>query len=85
MLKIEIDGFHREIICQGSVQKVLAEISMVVNGVYFSIKKYNPAVAEAFRRTLTRAVSDPDSPIWSKEAYGGHGLLVGGVFKKPHE
>ena len=85
MLKIEIDGFHGEITCHGSVQTVLAEISMAVSGVYFSIKKYNPAVAEAFRRTFTRAITDPNSPIWTEECYPSHSILVGGVFKKPHE
>lgn len=85
MLTIKVDEAARMISCNGSFTTILTEMCIAVNGVYESIARRDPALAEAFRRGFVSAVTDPGSPVFRSDVCTGTTIFAGGIFKKPHE
>ncbi len=85
MLKIKVDSDTRMISCNGSFTTILTEMCIAVNGVYESIARSDPALAETFRRGFGAAVTAPGSPVFRSDVCTGTTIFAGGVFKKPHE
>lgn len=71
--KIE-DGQILEMDVRGTMEENLADVAMLINGIYSMIAKSRPDVAEVFRRVLLAGIA-PDSPTWEKRDYNGLAIV----------
>lgn len=77
MLNIRIDHkkLEGEIMFSGTAQDLLVELSHAISHIYCKFLASDPALAEVYRYSLTKALSDPNSPIWEKNATPA-GILI---------
>ena len=68
------DGQILEMDVRGTMEENLADIAMLINGIYSMIAKSRPDVAKVFRRVLLAGIA-PDSPTWEKQDYNGLSIV----------
>lgn len=73
-IKVGEPGIHVE--ATGSLDEITAEICIVINSLYNTVRKQDDEMATGFRYMLAQAITDPKSPVWGKEIPGGLGLVV---------
>ena len=71
--KIE-NGSIIEMDVEGSMEENLAEVAMLINGIYSMIAKTRPDVAEVFKHVLLAGI-EPSSPVWEKRDYNGLAII----------
>lgn len=76
MLDVKVNGSGCRITARGSGVELLAEITLLINDLYSAIYKQDKQMATDFRRELTRAIVDPESPAWNTEICRGKGFMV---------
>lgn len=73
MLKIEMNPQGQTVIqAAGPLKDIVAELGIVIGGVYAGMNRSDEAGARDFKRAMQRVMMD-DSPAWSGE------ILAGGV------
>ena len=59
-------GRHKaEIVAQGRIIEIMADIGQVIGGVHMQLKRSDPAIARIYRRELVRLLTDPETPLWN--------------------
>lgn len=67
---IEEGGKAHSLVVAGDLSTLLADVSTEISLIHENLRAQSPAIAELFRNTLIRAISDPKSPIWSSTHQG---------------
>ena len=67
MMRYIIDDKHdiKELTSSGNVKIMLAEVAMMVSGLYCMLAKSDAPAAEAFKYGMLGAML-PESPVWDK-------------------
>ena len=80
MLKANI-GVHRggdtccDILAQGTLIEILADVGQVIAGVHIQLKRVEPAMARIYRSKLVQLITDPDTPLWNDDP-NAEGVMV---------
>lgn len=76
MLKVDFDADkgRRMLQVSGTIGEITAELGIVINGIYQSIRGNDPKMAAAFERAMQNITSN-DSSVW-KNALRGEGVCV---------
>lgn len=87
MLKVDIverGGGRRgvEIVAQGSIIEIMAEVGQVISGVHMQLKRNDPAAARAYRHCLINLLTDPDTPLWNDEPNAEGVMIITPKFKE---
>lgn len=68
MLKVDIknaaggDDIH--VMASGDILSIVAEVAIVINGVYTQLSQASPVLGRVFRQNLISLAFDPESPLW---------------------
>ena len=67
MMRYIIDDKHdiKELMSSGDLKTTLAEVAMLINGIYCALAKSDAPAAEAFKHGMMGAML-PESPVWDK-------------------
>ncbi len=68
------NGSIVEMDVSGAMEENLADVAILINGIYSMIAKSRPDVAEVFKRALLAGTA-PDSPVWEKQDYNGIAIV----------
>jgi len=60
----------------GALTEILDDICCAINGVYVSLRKRNPVMADLYQAALTHAILDPEGPVWDIEMPGNSVAIV---------
>ena len=80
MLKVDVakhGGGRRgvEIVAQGSIIEIMADVGQVIGGVHMQLKRSDPAIARIYRHELVRLLTDPETPLWNDDP-NAEGVMI---------
>lgn len=76
MLKAEIENGKQTIMANGSVADLLLDIAILIGAVHGQLRNSRPEFADAFRRELLTALTDPQSGVWELSTPAGAGFVI---------
>ena len=82
MIKANINKENKQqvITATGSIEEMMADTAILINGIYNQLKNADPTTARIFRTGITNMVKDATGPVW-KPMDGQTGI----VFSIPKE
>lgn len=80
MLKVDMaehGGGRRgvEIVAQGSIIEIMADVGQVIGVVHMQLKRSDPALARIYRHELIRLLTDPETPLWNDDP-NAEGVMI---------
>lgn len=87
MLKVDMvkcgGGRHKaEIVAQGSIIEIMADVGQVIGGVHMQLKRSDPAIARIYRHELVRLLTDPETPLWNDDPNAEGVMIITPKFKE---
>lgn len=76
MLKAEIEKGKQTIMANGSGADLVLDIVTLIGAVHGQLQSSQPRIADAFRRQLIAALSDPKSGVWDMTPSAGAGFAI---------
>lgn len=70
MIKANVSSERVSIAVNGNMTDILADICRMINAVYTTLLRGNPAGAEVYKSVMQGAVNDPESHIWQANEDG---------------
>lgn len=75
MLKVDISLVQRDgeeakrvyVEAGGPLPEILEDVGSTINGIYTSLQKRSPTMADMFKAALTIGLLDPHSPCWETQ------------------
>lgn len=77
------DTKNRYIGIKGDLTELMADLVMLINSIYSSIRQYSPEVAETFADTFPQVLDGLKDDIFGPEML--EGVVIGTVVKKKKE
>ena len=66
---------HSDILAQGTLIEVIADVGQVIAGVHIQLKRTEPAMARIYRRKMVELLTDPDTPLWNEDP-NAEGVMI---------
>lgn len=86
MLKVDMTeqggGRGVKIVAQGSLIEIMADVGHVIGGVHMQLKRSDPAVAHAYRHSLIKLLTDPETPLWNDDPNAEGVMIITPKFKE---
>jgi hypothetical protein len=87
MLKVDMvkcGGGRRkvEIVAQGSIIEIMADVGQLIGGVHMQLKRNDPAIARIYRHELVRLLTDPETPLWNDDPNAEGVMIITPKFKE---
>lgn len=71
MIKVNINSERVSLNAKGTLEDILFDGCRMINAVYTTLRRNNPAFAETYKSVMREAVNDPESPIWQADEQDG--------------
>ena len=71
-----------EIVAQGSIIEIMADVGQVIGGVHMQLKRSDPAIARIYRHELVRLLTDPETPLWNDDPNAEGVMIITPKFKE---
>ena len=71
-----------EIVAQGSIIEIMADVGQVIAGVHMQLKRSDPALARVYRHELIRLMTDPETPLWNDDPNAEGVMIITPKFKE---
>lgn len=71
MIKANVSRERVILEANGTLEDILADSCLMINAVYTTLLRGNPAGAEVYKSVMQGAVNDPKSPIWQANEQDG--------------